>query len=363
MSVRTIDWISKLRHFLQVLAFTLAVATIQYAFMPERNYGTMVLYSVLIGSFTWATIDLLREWFPSAAETGWPAGWRGPALVFAGIATGYLAGTNLGDLLCKHYLDLPASNPPSLRTSLLITVLAGVAGSYYFYSTHKSSYLESKMAEARLHASEARLKLLETQLEPHMLFNTLANLRVLISVDPQQAQTMLDHLIAYLRATLTASRATQHPLEDEFERLRDYLELMAVRMGPRLRYTLELPPELGQAPVPPLLLQPLVENAIRHGLEPQVSGGLITVRASLQPANAGPAASRSQLVLEVHDTGVGLAAASAPQGSVAGTRFGLAQARERLATLYGSEGTLELIAHHAGGTCATVRFPYQTTAT
>lgn len=359
MIPRAIDWISKLRHFLQVLAFTLAVATIQYAFMPERNYGTMVLYSVLIGSFTWATMDLGREWIPSAAETGWPTGWQGPALVFAGIATGYLAGTHLGDLLCRQYLDLPTSNPPSLRTSLLITVLAGVAGSYYFYSVHKSSYLEGKMAEARLHASEARLKLLETQLEPHMLFNTLANLRALIGVDPQQAQTMLDHLIAYLRATLMASRATQHPLADEFDRLRDYLELMAVRMGPRLRFTLDLPQALREAPVPPLLLQPLVENAIRHGLEPQVSGGLIAVSARLeQSAEASPTA-QSQLVLEVHDTGVGLNAARLQNHATAGTHFGLEQVRERLATLYGSAGTLELIAASAGGTCAVVRFPFQ----
>jgi hypothetical protein len=91
---------------------------------------------------------------------------------------------------------------------------------------------------------------------------------------------MLDHLIAYLRATLGASRATLHPLADEFARLRDYLELMAVRMGPRLAYTLDLPEALREVPVPPLLLQPLVENAIRHGLEPQVAGGHITVRAS-----------------------------------------------------------------------------------
>lgn len=92
-----------------------------------------------------------------------------------------------------------------------------------------------------LHAAEARLKLLETQLEPHMMFNTLANLRVLVATDPPRAQEMLDHFIAYLRATLGASRAALHPLADEFARLQDYLALMAVRMGPRLDYTLELP--------------------------------------------------------------------------------------------------------------------------
>lgn len=361
MHRRATDWISRLRHFLQVLAFTLAVATIQYAFMPERAYGPMVLYSVLIGTFTWVTIELGRTWIPSAAETGWPRGLQGIALACTGIAVGYLAGSTVAEALCTHFLGMASASPPSLRTAILVTVLAGLAGTFYFYSTHKSAYLESKMAEARLHASEARLKLLETQLEPHMLFNTLANLRVLIALDPARAQAMLDHLIAYLRATLVASRATAHPLADEFDRLRDYLELMAVRMGPRLHYTLELPDALRQLSVPPLLLQPLVENAIRHGLEPQVAGGHIAVRAHIEPGTT-PNTTTHNLVLEVADNGVGLnqntqTNHTAEGGTTASTRFGLAQVRERLATLHGSSGTLTLTASSAGGTSAIVRFP------
>src|SRR4029078_471767 len=133
-------------------------------------------------------------------------------------------------------------------------------------------------------------KLLETQLEPHMLFNTLANLRALIGADPRQAQVMLDHMIAYLRATLNASRSTTHSLQAEFDRLRDYLELMAIRMGPRLEYSLQLPPELEHTRVPALLLRPLVENSILHGLEPKVEGGRIAVSARREG---------NQLVLEV----------------------------------------------------------------
>jgi len=207
---RHFSGISKLRHFLQVLAFTLVVATIQYAFMPDKPYGPPVVYSVLIGTFTWAVIDLGRELLPSAAETGWPAGWQGVALVAAGIVVGYVAGTALADTLCAHYFRFyppgAALTGADQRSSILITVIAGLVGSYYFYAIHRSAYLEDKMAEARLHASEARLKLLETQLEPHMLFNTLANLRMLIGTDPARAQEMLDRMIGYLRATLSASR-------------------------------------------------------------------------------------------------------------------------------------------------------------
>ncbi|MDI1273509.1 histidine kinase [Polaromonas sp.] len=344
-----IDWTSKLRHLLQVMAFALAIAAIQYAFMPERPWGPPLVYSVLIAGITWAGIDIGRHLFPSSAETGWPPGWAGLVLVIGSITLGYLLGTAIADRLCDYYgwysPGAGHSDSSQLRSSILITALAGIAGSFYFYSINKSAYLLRKMDEARQHASEARLKLLETQLEPHMLFNTLANLRALIAADPPRAQVMLDHMIDYLRATLGASLAPTHTLQAEFDRLRDYLELMLIRMGPRLTYTLELPAELAQHPVPTLLLQPLVENSIKHGLEPKVEGGHITVRARREGA---------ALVLEVLDTGVGLSGADKNHAG-----FGMAQVRERLASTYGAETAIELVAASAGGTRASVRFPFK----
>ena len=341
------DWLSKLRHFLQVLAFCLAVAAIQYAFQPERPYGPNAVYSLFIGSIIWATIDLGRHLFPSSAETGWPRGLAGLGLVVAGICAGYLAGTRIAGAVCQYYglfpPELATPDAHHWRVDVLVTALAGIAGTFYFYSINKSAYLERKMGEARRHASEAQLKLLESQLEPHMLFNTLANLRVLIGADPPRAQRMLDHMIAYLRATLNASRATTHTLQAEFDRLRDYLELMAVRMGPRLDYTLELPPELAQLQVPTLLLQPLVENSILHGLEPKVEGGRITVTARRDGHT---------LTLKVTDTGVGTA-----QASIKGGGFGMAQVRERLATLYGAAAALEFSAQEGHGAITTTHLP------
>jgi LytS/YehU family sensor histidine kinase len=143
---------------------------------------------------------------------------------------------------------------------------------------------------------------------------------------------MLDHLIAYLRATLGASRQTQHALQNEFDRVRDYLEIMAVRMGPRLTFSLDLPQALAANPVPTLLLQPLVENAVLHGLEPKIEGGSIRVMARC---------SGGQLVLEVQDTGCGLHEDGAsPSG------FGLVQVRERLASHYGPQAALTLSSRH-----------------
>ena len=342
-----IDWVAKLRHMLQVMAFCLGVATLQYAFLPERPYGPTVIYSLFIGTIIWSIIDFGRHLFPSSAETGWPSGLSGLGLVVGGIVAGYVLGTTMADALCLYYGFYPSGFDPNhdsqLRTSLLVTGLAGIAGTYYFYSISKSAYLERKMAEARQHANEARLRLLETQLEPHMLFNTLANLRALIGSDPQRAQDMLDHMIAYLRATLSASRTATHSLQAEFDRLREYLELMTIRMGPRLQFALDLPPALAQQSIPALLLQPLVENSIQHGLEPKVEGGRVTISARRDGA---------ALVLEVTDTGIGPSAVPAT-----GKGFGMSQVRERLNTLHGGAATVVFAAEPAGGARATVRFP------
>jgi hypothetical protein len=337
-----IDWIDKLRHLLQTMAFSLTVSAVLYGFRPERPYEVALVYSLAIGSFTWASIDFGRHLIPSSADTGWPKGWAGVVLPMIGIAMGYTLGTLVGDSWFG-WSSWSGQGFAEMRLSIFVSVIAGGSVSYYFYIRNKASYLQARMIEARQHANEARLKLLETQLEPHMLFNTLANLRVLIGIDPQRAQDMLDRMVAYLRATLDASRASSHPLEREFDRLRDYLELMAVRMGPRMRYTLDLPADLASVPIPTLLLQPLVENSIKHGLEPKLEGGAITVRARL---DAG------LLRLEVSDTGVGFDAATARSDG-----FGLAQVQERLATAYGVRASLQRQSTPGQGTSVHLSLP------
>ena len=337
-----IDWLQKLHYYLHTLAFCLAISAIQYAFQPERPYELPLVYSICIGSGTWAFIDFGRHLFRSAVETSWPRGLEGLALSSAGIIGGYFVGTLAGDWWFG-WSSWSAGGRSQLPVSILVTALAGISGTYYFYTRNRHHYLETKMSEAKRHASEAKLKLLETQLEPHMLFNTLANLRVLVATDAARAQTMLDHLIAYLRATLSASRVSSHPLQLEFDRLRDYLELMAVRMGPRLSYALELPPELATLPVPTMLLQPIVENAIKHGLEPKVEGGHIQVSAS---------GSGSQLVLEVRDTGVGM-----DGGPRSGDGFGLEQVRQRLAAAFDTRASLSCRQPSEPGASVTITLP------
>jgi hypothetical protein len=342
-----IDWDTKLQHLLQTVAYCLAVATVLYGLQPERPYAPNVVYSLCIGLVMWLVIDLGRHLLPSSAETGWPRGAQGPALVAVAIAAGFVLGTMLANqvAVAAGWMESGTQNWRDWRSTLVVSLVAGVVASFYFYAQTKSAWLERQMGEARRHADEARLKLLEAQLEPHMLFNTLANLRVLIAADPSRAQAMLDHIIGYLRATLDASRSTMHPLQAEFDRLQDYLELMAVRMGARLQYELVLPRDIASVRVPTLLLQPLVENSIHHGLEPKVDGGRVLVGARRD----GPA-----LVLEVADTGLG--ESSRPSD---GSGFGLAQVRERLATVYGQAARLDFTSIPGRGATATIRVPVQ----
>jgi len=291
---------------------------------------------------------LLRRGADSASlRNHWP-GWKWMLPWCIGAAlVGYFGGSLLADWLTGgQRTHSPFGNLRALSLILMFSLGFTLAAVWFFYSRSRMLTLQAKTEAAERSAAESQLKLLQSQLEPHMLFNTLANLRVLIGTDPARAQAMLDRLIAFLRTTLAASRSGSHALADEFEHLGDYLALMAVRMGPRLQVRVDLPDALRALPVPPLLLQPLVENCIRHALEPQVRGG----RIDLSAAREG-----DMLVLRVRDTGVGLAHVPPSNGS----KFGLRQVRERLATLYGSRArlTLEEAPGDEGGTLATVRLP------
>jgi len=343
-----LNWRDLARHYLQVMAFCLVIAVVTTAIWPEDGYWRQLVYSLCMGTFIWLPIEFGRFAFLRPGETGWPRGWRGLALTALGIGVGFFLGSLAAQaLIGGGPLEGFMQGRRDRYTSIIITVACGLVGSYFFHSRGQRAALDARINAVERDAAEAKLKLLETQLEPHMLFNTLANLRVLIATDPPRAIAMLDHLNSYLRVTLSGSRATAHPLAAEFDRLADYLELMSVRMGERLRYTLDLPDELRTLPVPPLLLQPLVENAIRHGLEPKVEGGRIAVQA--QRADDG------SVRIAVRDTGVGLQASQAAGSDGAG--FGLTQVRERLATAYGAGATLQMTAGADGGTAAIVQLP------
>jgi sensor histidine kinase YesM len=348
VSERALHPQSMLAHLLPAAVFNSVIALGITAF-GEQDFASNWVYSQCIG----LAIGLLIHQSSRRLITHWQTQW--PRIVFI-VPVAAVAGLWLGSLMAdgltgSRSLHYWSAQPTKAWGFLALSMVCGMVATYFFVSRAQLA-TERERAEAALrHAAESRLRLLESQLEPHMLFNTLANLRALIAADPARAQRMLDHLIDYLRATLSASRAPTHTLEQEFARLHDYLALMAVRMGPRLHYTLDLPDALKPLTVPPLLLQPLVENSIQHGLEPKVEGGSITVQAR----QVG-----GLLVLEVTDTGLGLNPEANAAPSIQGKGFGLSQVRERLATLYGNASAIELVANDVGDTRASITIPLKT---
>lgn len=275
-------------------------------------------------------------------------------LVAASLPSAQFLGNEVAGLL----LGIPAGSigatvraqNPTGFIVLLVLSCAGI--SWFFWNRGRLELLKAEAEAEKARASaiekqalQAQLQLLQAQIEPHMLFNTLANLQGLIAVDTQRAQQMLDQLIQYLRSTLSASRSEQTSLAHEFALIDAYLGLMQVRMGKRLSYTLHLPDALHGMMVPPMLLQPLVENAIKHGLEPKLDGGHINVEAS---------SANSLLKLRVVDNGLGLDAADT---GGTGMHVGVANIRERLRALYGERAAFSLLPNTPHGTIADITIP------
>ena len=195
--------------------------------------------------------------------------------------------------------------------------------------------------------AESELRVLQAQIEPHFLFNTLANVISLIDDDPARARRLLERLTSLLRTSLARTRADAVTIADEVAVLRDYLEIQALRMEGRLAYDVDVAPELERHPIPPLLVQPLVENAVLHGIEPKAEGGRVQVSARAQ---------QGEIVIRVDDDGAGLESDNGPAGT------GLSNVRERLRALYGERARLVLTMPEAGGLRAELHLPAPETA-
>jgi LytS/YehU family sensor histidine kinase len=203
---------------------------------------------------------------------------------------------------------------------------------------------ELERSEFERNALDARMRLLQAQVEPHFLFNTLANVRELVDSGSPQASTVLGNLIAYLRAAVPRLHEQSTTMAQEIELVRAYLEVMHMRMPDRLQFTLHADEAALPLNCPPMTLLTLVENAVRHGIDPSEEGGRIEVRVRLQDGRCRA---------DVIDTGVGLEHA----GSSLGT--GLTNLRERLQLAFGGDAQLRLSALQPHGACAEVEFPAQ----
>lgn len=289
---------------------------------------------------------------------GWPQralGWR--RLLYHVLLVGgcVMLGITVGVALLNgaHPLTYLASRG-ALTQMLPFAIFIGVFMFLVHASGERRIATETLAARQRVQLAasaqllaEARLRALQAQIEPHFLYNTLANVVSLIGTQPVQAQHMLERFIAYLRASLAASREEQATLGADADLIAAYLDVLSVRMGARLHYRIDVPAELRQSVIAPMLLQPVVENAIAHGLEPKVEGGEIVLSARVLDG---------RLCLQVSDTGVGLGGAGAlsrkPGGGV-----GLGNLRERLASLYGGAAQVQLLENQPCGMMVRVLLP------
>jgi anti-sigma regulatory factor (Ser/Thr protein kinase) len=316
--------------------------------LPHR-FDVSLVYSYAISTFIWMFTDLSRFVFNKVlraqAPHYWPPAWRASLMLGIGIPLGYMLGTLVGDAYAGWSTwDLWHLNPIRFASLLVTSVAISAAFVLFFYQRAKAQTLANEIIQTQL-------MLLQSQLEPHMLFNTLANLRTLVQNDPQRALHMLDRLIDFLRVTLSGSRQATQPLQQEFDRLADYLNLMQLRMGTRLSFALNLPDHLVTQAVPSLILQPLVENSIRHGLEPQVQAGHIEVSAMQE---------NDQLVLRVQDTGQCVQLPPPPtltHNNPTSASYGLQHVQQRLHTLYGERAKMQLNVVQPHGLCVTLQWP------
>jgi sensor histidine kinase YesM len=330
------------------LVFTFGINTFIGLLLTLMNQPLVnaMLYSHCIGFSFFAWFLGYGRLFRFRLATVWL-----PLLL--GGATGLAIAIVLSGLLRNHGLpeiiEIVSREQQALSATFLLVLLLGalgfslvVGGARILAANNALQQARIRQLEADKQLAQSQLQLLQAQIEPHFLFNTLSTIGALIDTSPPQGKAMLEHFTRYLRATLRRSRATGATLGDELELIGDYLALLELRLGERLRYRITAPTPLRSATLPPMLLQPLVENAIRHGIEPAVDGGEVTIDATVR---------NHILRIQIADSGVGL-----PQEP--GFGFGLTNIRERLFSLYGTRARLSVQNRVPQGVLATIEVPY-----
>lgn len=307
------------------------------------------LFSCLCVAFSMLAISRgVEKLLPAASveRMSEAADWRAALLINAIAVGGVLIGAGLSLSL---YAWLTPWNAWSMflanrvaKTELLAFVLVVALANWFWWR------LRVKQDRLLRQAMEAQLRLLQAQIEPHFLFNTLANVQSLIRRDTPRAELMLETFTDYLRASLGQLRHTDSTLAAELVMVRNYLTLLQIRMQERLSFDIDASDEAMAATLPTLLLQPLVENAVEHGLEPKIDGGQIRIHARIADG---------QLAICVIDDGLGLDAPRRPRRR--GKGVALPNIRERLHTRYGAKAVLTLTPQTVGMR-ASLSMPYQT---
>lgn len=272
-------------------------------------------------------------------------------ILITGLGAGTLLGFQIGPFVLQKAFSIPfPHHKKDLLSSITLALTFGSVISYFFYSQARLKVGREQIQQERIQrlskekeALEANLRLLQAQIEPHFLFNTLSNILSLIDTDPDRGKSMLMDLIQYLRTSLSRTRHDLITVRQEMEIIQAYLNIQKIRMGERLRYTIALPETLQDHPFPPMLIQPLIENAVKHGLEPQIEGGEILIKGE---------ETDDVIRIEIADTGSGFK-------SFSETGVGLSNVRERLRLLYAGKGRLIIEENKPKGVKAILEVPRQ----
>jgi sensor histidine kinase YesM len=323
-----------------------AIAGIIWLLGMRQHFGDIFIVAQCIGLSCLLVSALLRRLWPDLRSS--------LRLLLLTSLLGLPLGAGLASLAGLPFLgNTAAAMLDGAWRYLLICVAVSLVFHAHYRNQARLQNLEAQQREAELRemsvqkeAVRAQLRALQAQIEPHFLFNTLANLHSLIGRDAEAARSLLEKLNDYLRATLAHSRAEHATLGNEAAMLSAYLAIQTQRMGSRLDWAIDIPAELQQQAFPPMLLQPLVENAIAHGLEPKLGAGRLRIRAR----NSG-----GMLQLAVCDDGIGFAHAP-------GSGTGLANVRERLTALFGDAARLELKTNAPSGVQAELWIPLPASA-
>ncbi|MFC5551699.1 sensor histidine kinase [Massilia aerilata] len=300
-----------------------------------QRYSLIGLFAAILAPMLLACALLLLGARVFASRFGWREAWG--ALVFASTAGSLAALPAYRAWMTAH----GSSGLPNLQVLACAFGISILVLGLPLRQAQVRAHAQ-QLAELRHAVLAAELKALQAQVEPHFLYNTLANTRYLARQDPERAAQMLEHLIAYLHSALPDMRSRDSTLGREFDLAGHYLALMAIRFGERLRYRLDCPPGLAGMPVPPLLLMTLVENAVKHGVERKP--GAVSVTLDAQRAGAA-------VTIVVGDDGAGLVDAALGSG------VGLRNLRQRLAALYGGRAAFDLRRTSGGITEAVLTLP------
>ncbi|MEM7220868.1 MAG: histidine kinase [Pseudomonadota bacterium] len=337
-----------LRTFAYTGAFCLAIGVVLWAIGVAEPLLDSILTSCCIGFSIWLTHAALLPLLE--ARIGWA--WTCALATVIGLSLALTMLALFGEQMYAEQQGMGVSTP-------LLAVFFGVVGTAMFGMMTRADTMQRALAEAEIarleqerRLSEERLKTLQAQIEPHFLFNTLSNVIGLVRSDPDAAEETLQQLTRLLRNSLSRTRTSLTTIGEELVLLEAYLRIAEIRMGDRLSFEIDCPAELRRRTLPPLLIQPLVENALRHGLETLTAGGSVTVRVRARSAVQASEAECDLPAIEIDviDDGCGLDPGR-PQGT------GLGNIRERLRELYADAAALEILENAAGGVTARLSIP------